>query len=685
MQQQNLFFNILTFDWPTAKANFYFSLEENGHCQKIHKSIFPNNIKSIFPGITPNGTACIYTTFTGERAGFKSLEIDIPTENHAFIKRFYDRQINYYFRAIKEQIVKVGFIKENQVWLPLPKESTPQYHVYDKYTLKVQLCSVSNFPEIHLSYDGKSKVLRKSIASLINDIPPTNFNWVLNQNKLQKYEALLEQEDIDYTNIFPVLGRKLKVALGYPTEAPSRENRYKSYFKNIKDFYKNFLSIPAFTEIIPLHKTGLLPVADTRINYTHPDSNKLTFGNGSDIVPYSGVKAFGPFRKAPYNKIHLFYIMHNSDIEIAKRVNGYFVKGLNNFKGLLSFSKVLFHTSEGFSIVFNDKDNPVPEIHQKLSKRHIDPDVKYIAIYLTPFSKYETDLQKREIYYKVKETLLKRGITSQCIEANKVVTQGDNYVYSLPNIAVAILAKLDGIPWRLNTPEKNELIVGVGAFKHIATDVQYIGSAFSFSNTGSFNRFEYFMKHELDILAGSIARAVREYATVNAAPDRLIIHFYKTMSEKEMEPIEKALDDLGLSIPVFIVTINKTESMDIVVFDKNWEELMPQSGTYINIGANKYLLCNNTRYPNGSFNKNDGYPFPIKLKIDCTHKAELQETKVVKELIDQVYQFSRMYWKSVRQQNLPVTIKYPEMVAQIAPHFDGDEIPQFGKESLWFL
>ncbi len=40
---------------------------------------------------------------------------------------------------------------------------------------------------------------------------------------------------------------------------------------------------------------------------------------------------------------------------------------------------------------------------------------------------------------------------------------------------------------------------------------------------------------------------------------------------------------------------------------------------------------------------------------------------------------------SVRQQNLPVTIKYPEMVAQIAPYFEGDDIPDYGKNNLWFL
>ena len=63
----------------------------------------------------------------------------------------------------------------------------------------------------------------------------------------------------------------------------------------------------------------------------------------------------------------------------------------------------------------------------------------------------------------------------------------------------------------------------------------------------------------------------------------------------------------------------------------------------------------------------------------------VDDFKTVRELIDQVYQFSRMYWKSVRQQNLPDTIKYPEMVAEMLPHFDGNEIPEFGKDNLWFL
>jgi len=44
-----------------------------------------------------------------------------------------------------------------------------------------------------------------------------------------------------------------------------------------------------------------------------------------------------------------------------------------------------------------------------------------------------------------------------------------------------------------------------------------------------------------------------------------------------------------------------------------------------------------------------------------------------------------MYWKSVSQQNLPVTVKYPEMMAQIIPFFNSKVLPAFGKKNLWFI
>ena len=683
--EQKLYFNILTFDWPKEPVTMYFSRTESQKCQKLYFTLFPNEIEQIFPNIVRNSTNKLYTTFTGDNEGFLPFTINFQSENPDFIKRYYNRQVNYYFRKILNHIVKVGFVKENQIWLKSKVGGTELYSIYEKFSLKIQLCNVSKYPELVLSYDGQSKVCKQSVAELMKTISPTMFKWVLHKNQLIKWAKQDEKDDLDFSECYPVINLELIDALDIATEVPPKDNRYPKYLNNIKGFYRKYLDTDEFREFIPLHKNGFLNVSPSRTDKISDESNKLRFKNGSGLVPKYDLKNLKPFHNSPHKNIHLFFIAHKDDKHHLETIKSHFDSGFYSFNGMGSYVNLHFHTERGFSIIFQNKSNPIPEIEQKLSARKIDPNVKYIAIYITPYNKYERDKQKRSIYFQLKEVLLKRRITSQVIDPEKMVSQGEFWKYSLPNIAVAMLAKLDGIPWCLDVTNKTELIVGVGAFKHIDLGAQFIGSAFSFTNNGMLNKFEYFHKDELDVLAGSIADAVRKYATINNDPERLIIHFYKTMSDEDIKPIQEALENLGLSIPVFVLTINKTESKDIVAFDSNWSGLMPESGIFINIGKNKYLLFNNTRYEGSIHAKADGWPFPIKLKIYCTNTELMQNVKTVNELIDQVYQFSRIYWKSIKQQSLPVTIKYPEMVAQIAPHFKGNDIPPYGKDNLWFL
>jgi len=682
----NHFFNILTINWPQKPVNFHFSDTYIGKGKSLYFNLFPNSIEQLFPKLVRNSTNKLFTTYSTESEGFLPLPIDFKSDNPDLIKRFYNNEINYFFKKVKQQIVKIGRVHENQIWIKTSQVGTSKYDLYEKFSLKIQLCNVSQFPEIVLSYDGQSKISKKSVAELLPDVSPTFFNLVLSNNHLNKWAKIHADEDLDPTSCYPIINKSLEPILGITAELPPKDNRYPKYLKRINTFYKHFLDTEDFQKLIPLNKGGFQKVNPSSISKVSSDSNQLLFyNNAPDKVPKLALKRLKPFKKSPYPNIHLFYIVHKDDIRYTLTINSHFEKGFESFEGMQSYVGLLFHTEKGFSVVFEDKENPIPEIEKKLSERNFDPDVKYIAIYITPYNKFEKDKQKREIYYQLKELLLKRKITSQAIDPAKMVEQGINWRYSLPNIAVAMLAKLDGIPWRLNTPIKKELIVGIGAFKHVDDDVRYIASAFSFDNNGKFNRFEYFMRDEINILAGSISDAVRQYATVNNAPDRLIIHFYKTMSEDELEPIQQSLRDLKLDIPVFIITINKTESEDIIAFDNDWTELMPLSGIFIGIGNDKFLLFNNTRYNGTIHNKADGYPFPLKLKLQCTDPELIKDIKIVTELIDQIYQFSRMYWKSISQQSLPVTIKYPEIIAEIAPHFLGNDIPAYGKNNLWFL
>lgn len=500
MQNQNLRFNILTFDFPEKEQTFYFSKEEVSYSKKLFKSAFPDEIETIFPDVNVDGTECIYTNFDLEEEGFTALKIDLKKDNPDLVKSYFRNILYKYFKKQLKQIAQVGFIDECIVWLPSEVQD-PRLFVYERISLKIQLCKVSDFPEIMVSYAGTAKVLRKPVAVLTADMSPADFNYVLQGLSIFKYTNMVEFEDPDYDSAYPVLSNKLIKHLKIKTDPPARGNPYIKYFDRIEAFYEEFLNTDDFREVFPLNSDGFLKVAPARVNRTSDESNDLSFGNNQKgRVPKLDVKKLKPFQNSPWSNIHLFFIFQQEDKDVALILNAYFRTGYKWFKGLYDFAGILFHTENNFSIKFTNISNPLPEIERKLDERDFNPEVKYFAIYLTPFGKFEQDEKKKMVYYRVKEMLLKRNITSQAIDAKKILDPAVNYVYSLPNIAVAMLAKLDGIPWRLHTPVKNELILGVGAFKH-RDGVQYIGSAFSFNNLGNFNSFEYFMRNETEIVS----------------------------------------------------------------------------------------------------------------------------------------------------------------------------------------
>ena len=121
------------------------------------------------------------------------------------------------------------------------------------------------------------------------------------------------------------------------------------------------------------------------------------------------------------------------------------------------------------------------------------------------------------------------------MEVNKIaniIKKGNNgLVYALQNMNVAICAKLGGTPWLLAEPKKNELIIGIGAFK--SDNTQYIGAAFSFDNTGSFNSYQYFLlSDEALFRAGREVKWVADAKADSALYDAALWHGATTPMRK---------------------------------------------------------------------------------------------------------------------------------------------------------
>lgn len=683
---QNLFFNILTFDWPKEPVKFYFTDKNPGFGTKIHSSLFPKEIKKIFPELSDAYDTYIYSTFNRESEGFKSLDIDFKNDNPDLIKRYYNGEIFYYFAKVLGKRVRNNFINDNQIWHNRKNLSTDDWALFDKYSIKVQLGQVSEFPELIISYDGQSRILKNSVNTLLSKVKPNAFNWLIYQGKFIKWEDTPKIDAFNSLKAYPVLNKELEYQLDLDIDFKKPKNKYRDYLSGITHFVNTYLLKEEFKKFIPINSENFLSVPPNEIDKCAPKSNYLLFGQkqlASDTK--LALSTLYPYKNSIYSNIHIFFIYHEHDLDYRDKVEKQLREGMGNFRGLKNYVNLDFYTDFENDIIFSSREDPYHQIKKIIEKRDWDPAVKYMAVYITPISKTVKERSKKKIYYQLKELLLYNNIVSQVIDPEKMNAAKDNWKYSLPNIAIAMLAKLDGIPWTLANAPKTELIVGIGAYTHKDEGVQYIGSAFSFSSTGKFNNFDYFLKSHISLLAGSIADKVSEYALHNGNPERIVIHFYKEMSKRERDVIISELEKLGKKYLVIIVTVNKTESEDIVAFSNDNPDLMPPGGTFVSIGKNRYILFNNNYVPGERYSLFDGFPFPIKLKIQCTDPAQIESVTEKNELIRQVYQFSRLYYKSVSQQNLPVTVKYPEMVAEMAPFFVDGKIPPFGKDKLWFL
>ena len=685
---QKIQLNIIPFTPVENKITFAFY----GERDQGMSSIKWDKLFNEFPEGRAADKQFYYSDFQLAREGAIIKEIDVFDATF-FAQSYFGYLILNYFKSIEGSQVFPNFARDVEVWFEEKNYQNIKYRLYNKFTLKVQFNNVvQKSYEIVLAYNGTSKVLRKNIGQ-ITDFDTTKYNFVTCKGAVYKYIKMPSHLRQNLSELYPVISNPLKKDFGIEEEF-KRENRFPIYLKHLQNFYEKYLNTDVFRKIINISKEGFYAVPDDKVFRTSYNANKLQFLNGQHYNPGLGILIHKPLKAYTEGHLKLFFIYNKSDGDFVKnQLYRFMVEGWHGLvrgkqkdtEPLISYINQPFSFDASKQLAFTNNQTIFEEVKEKLDTFVHQPGVKYVAIYVSPIPKDAKDHPQHKAYYKIKELLLDKEITSQVVYKDHLAKP--EFYYFLPNIYVALLAKMNGIPWRLARPQTNELIIGIGAFKPMNSNRRFLGSAFCFSNEGKFENFDCFKDDEPGMIAGSIKVAVENFIKQHQKADRVIIHFYKEISDKkELQPILDMLGEIGeREIPVIVVTINKTDSRELLGFDMNSDGKMPISGTYLSVGYFKFLLFNNTRYfENSKLMLAKDYHFPVKLTFRASREGII-DAKVIKELIDQVYQFSRMYWKSISQQNLPVTTLYPEMVAEIFPHFESDTLPEFGKKNLWFL
>ena len=613
-------------------------------------------------------------------------------------KRVINQWLYNHFRSHAEA-VRFDFSGRLEVWIKDPNHQ-PYGNRATQY-LRFSLSPYSDFMEhpwtLMVAFNGVSCVYNKPVTQL--NLQTDSYRLLVDSEVVHSAHLANRHKRL-LSSARPIINRELESELHIKMVRRRIENKYLNTRAHIEYFCNEYLFKYSIPELQIDTTRFFSPVPSSNLTQVAEGSEILVFGdNAEDTDPMNGIKEHGVFKSSPHTKINLFCIAAEEHRAAANLLFNILMHGeysdqakteydnSNDNSTLPQLIGEHFISKKGTSIAFPSLSKAREDIEASLNKQHRSIHEHHAAVFLCPVKKDGITNPYHELYYQVKEMLLQRGIVCQAIyfeNPNK-----PNFRFHIPNIAVALSAKVGGIPWKLKTPNPDsDLVIGVGAFRSSLSNERFIGSAFCFNGEGVFQEFDCYRHNDNEKLVADILKAIMRFMKNNELrhPERLIIHYFKTMGKRESAQIMEMLTSLNVNIPVYIITINKTETCDFFAFDDASLCLMPHSGTIVKLNPGDFLLYNNDFYASNSTSKNILFPLRVRTEKVVRGQGKIKLTDAeAGDLLSKVYQFSRLYWKSVRLQNLPVTIAYPEMVAEIVPHFTNAHLPDFGKESLWPL
>lgn len=597
--------------------------------------------------------------------------ITITAENYPF----------NYFKAkfVREQLINF-FNSRNFLVEPFPKGN--DLSVYEKIE------DFNNEWSIYRRYDLLVRTNRKEIAFNVGSEKTLISNETKQFYSTDKIRIIDTKDNFikplagkEGVNNCRIIANKLKRdELGISNEP--RKFNYKNLYNQLISFYNNHL-LSIDKEDFKIEAGGLKNVEQTDLNKVNINENLMLFGKEkTDINAVTGMRDYGIYKPSPKaTDVKFIFVYENS--RDANQLYLYLKNGLKHYPGLWSYVGIPIRLSD-IKLQYNGTDDLKNKIDNFISENLNDECYSDLfAIVINPNSsqeKEELDEDEDPTYYTVKRKFLEKGIPTQFIQDKNI--HSGSFHYFLPNISIGILAKLGGVPWRLKTKRTDELVIGFN--QKTIGEHQFIGSAVFFSNDGQLGKtFGFPETNSETALIGNLKSAIEKYISQKESPpERLVIHYYKPQSGKEQKSIEDLIQrELRLNIPFAIVEINDSKSQMDICFDKDFSMGMPESGTYVRVSKTEYLLFNNTRYQKNPL-RSVAEELPIKIAIHFADTGGFSH----RDLISQVYEFSRLYWKGLKQRSQPATTIYSKLIAEFTANYNG-ELPNNDtvNNTPWFL
>ncbi|MCW9705772.1 Piwi domain-containing protein [Fodinibius salsisoli] len=528
---------------------------------------------------------------------------------------------------------------------------------------------------------------------------------------ISNYYRLLKSK---YSNRFEEINNKRKQIVGLITpngeinvnRQHDKYNLINTFLKRFKgdQYFKLFDNSETYFKIqnnfldILKKNSNEISIFGSRLNKRRFifDENKPT----SNIGQYQGIRKYGPYKGLDNpEEIEYLFIYPSGNNNSANSLYFALKNGLGSFPGIESYFKMSINKDSLHKIEVEKNGTDLRSrtaSYYKAVKTYLETTdglvgsntIAFIIFPETKPSEYPNP------YYAVKALLLKHGITSQAVNIETI--NSSNFKWSIGNIALATFAKLGGIPWRVeNKSSANQLIFGVGRKYLYDQDDnslnKIVGFTLCITPEGEFKSISTFSPFEseqtyLENLSNQVEQSIQGVLKNSEEIDEIIVHFPKRSSYRERSSIKRALENLseneGYLFP--FATVRVTDGDPYQIWDKSHRTFLPKEGNFTFIKPQDALLVVPGRQDKQSL---AGVPkSPIRVSLDSSN---LPSTNF-KQLLTQTYALSGANWRGFNAREMPITIFYSELIAELMGRLSKYEINfEEGLDKLkntpWFL
>lgn len=282
-------------------------------------------------------------------------------------------------------------------------------------------------------------------------------------------------------------------------------------------------------------------------------------------------------------------------------------------------------------------------------------------------------------YYITKAKLLNQRIPTQEVTV-EVMRKANDMIFDA--IALNIYSKIGGSAWTIEKvqKQKTEVVIGISSTINFENE-RVIGFANIFDYNGNYlvgdcSTISNLKNYVIDLenhITNSIRNLIAQKGLQTNDPIRLIFHLSKEAGKKyEIKAIEKTLEKFrDYDIQFGIVHLSYNHNLRLFL---NGGNESPQRGTFVQVSTFQALL---------HLGKGTKVPILVRLDQRSTYKDIFDTCK-------QVLYFCHLCYRNFRPANVPVTIKYPSIMAKLSdelrqvPKWDTNQLNNI-KDKIWFI